>query len=88
MTTREQRGKVIPISKLSDKQKPRTAKLGRDIQARIGEQLRAMYNGLVEQPVPDRFVELLKRLDSRQQGAKPEPDATRPPGAAPQGEAK
>lgn len=73
MTNREQRGKVIPISKLSDKQKTRTAKLGRDIQARIGEQLRTMYNGLVQQPVPDRFVELLKRLDSKDAGT-PSPD--------------
>ncbi len=58
---REQRGNVIPISKVSTKIPP--AKLGRDIQARIGEQLRSMYNGLVEQPIPDRFVDLLKQLD-------------------------
>ena len=39
------------------------ATLDRAIQARIGEQLRAMYDGLVEQPVPDRFHALLARLD-------------------------
>lgn len=81
MTMREQRGTVIPISKLSEKQKPRTAKLGRDIQARIGEQLRTMYNGLLDQPVPDRFVELLKRLESKQEGGKSEPDAKTPEAA-------
>ncbi len=78
MTMREQRGTVIPISKLSEKQKPRTAKLGRDIQARIGEQLRTMYNGFLDQPVPDRFVELLKKLEAKQEGSKPEPDGKRP----------
>lgn len=37
--------------------------LDRAIQARIGDQLRAMYTELLEQPVPDRFSELLKKLD-------------------------
>jgi hypothetical protein len=36
--------------------------LGPDIQARIGQQLRAYYSGLIE-PTPDRFVELLRKLD-------------------------
>lgn len=64
----ESRGKVIPISNSS--QKPHSAKLGREIQARIGEQLRAMYNGLVQQPVPERFVELLKKIEKRDLEAK------------------
>ncbi|ALK07944.1 NepR family anti-sigma factor [Blastochloris viridis] len=38
-------------------------RLDRDAQARIGEQLRAMYDELLQQPVPVRFVELLKDLD-------------------------
>jgi hypothetical protein len=40
-----------------------TAKLGRDIQAKIGQQLRALYDDVVSQGVPDRFSELLHRLD-------------------------
>lgn len=39
------------------------AKLGRDIQAKIGQQLRALYDDVVNQGVPDRFSELLNRLD-------------------------
>ena len=39
------------------------AKLGRDVQARLGQQLRAMYDDVVNQGVPDRFTELLNRLD-------------------------
>jgi len=38
-------------------------KLGPDIKARIGQQLRLMYSEVVDQGVPDRFVEMLKRLD-------------------------
>jgi hypothetical protein len=36
--------------------------LGPDIQAKIGKQLRAYYDGLIE-PTPDRFVDLLRKLD-------------------------
>jgi signal transduction histidine kinase len=39
------------------------AKIGRDIQAKIGQQLRAMYDDVVNQGVPDRFADLLQRLD-------------------------
>lgn len=40
------------------------AKLGRDVQARLGQQLRAMYDEVVNQGVPDRFEDLLNRLDN------------------------
>jgi len=40
------------------------AKLTREVQARLGQQLRAMYDEVVDQGVPDRFVELLNRLNS------------------------
>ena len=39
------------------------AKLGRDVQARLGQQLRAMYDDVVSQGVPDRFNDLINRLD-------------------------
>lgn len=39
--------------------------LGRDIQSKIGQQLRAMYDDVVSQGVPARFVELLDRLEKR-----------------------
>ena len=38
-------------------------KLGRDVQARLGQQLRAMYDDVVNQGVPDRFADLLNRLE-------------------------
>jgi Anti-sigma factor NepR len=34
-----------------------------EIQARIGHQLRAMYDEVVRQGVPDRFAALIRRLD-------------------------
>jgi hypothetical protein len=40
-----------------------TARLGPDIKARIGQQLRAMYSDVVNQGVPDRFSEILRSLD-------------------------
>lgn len=44
------------------------ATLGRDIQSKIGDQLRAMYDDVVSQGVPDRFADLLKRLDEQDGG--------------------
>jgi hypothetical protein len=40
-------------------------RLGRDVQAKIGNQLRALYDDIVQEGVPDRFVELLQRLDEK-----------------------
>ena len=48
---------VRPVTKRKE-----SGALGREVQAKIGQQLRAYYDGLVE-PTPDRFVELLKQLD-------------------------
>lgn len=41
----------------------RSSGLNREIQSKIGQQLRAMYDGVVQEGVPDRFADLLKRLD-------------------------
>ncbi len=37
--------------------------LNREIQSKIGQQLRAIYDDVVQEGVPDRFAELLKQLD-------------------------
>jgi hypothetical protein len=44
---------------------PSHGRLGRDVQAKIGNQLRAIYDDVVKEGVPDRFVELLQRLDDK-----------------------
>ena len=38
------------------------------IQAQLGRQLSAYYTGLVKQPVPDTFLELLKKLERAEKG--------------------
>jgi hypothetical protein len=40
-------------------------RLGREAQARIGEQLRAMYNGFINQGVPSHLDELIRRLSEQ-----------------------
>lgn len=37
----------------------------------IGKRLRSYYDNIVAQPVPDRFVELLKKLEDSESGKKP-----------------
>ncbi|WP_298953924.1 NepR family anti-sigma factor [uncultured Methylobacterium sp.] len=37
--------------------------LDRNVQTRIGSHLRAMYDELMQQPIPDRFIDLLAGLD-------------------------
>ena len=43
--------------------------LNAEIQSRIGHQLRAMYDDVVRQGVPDRFAELIKKLDGPEAAA-------------------
>jgi hypothetical protein len=57
---------VRPIAKRKEQ-----GALGREVQAKIGQQLRAYYDGLVE-PTPDRFVDLLKQLDKPTEKGSPE----------------
>jgi hypothetical protein len=41
--------------------------LSRSVQAQLGQRLRQFYESLAlgEQPVPDRFIEIINRLDER-----------------------
>jgi hypothetical protein len=54
---------------------PRPTGLTTEIQARIGHQLRAMYDEVVRQGVPDRFAALIRKLDDP--STNPEGDAKR-----------
>ena len=50
-----------------NRERPRRAQakgqLSQDVQRRIGLQLRAMYADVVNEGIPDRFADLLRRLD-------------------------
>jgi hypothetical protein len=45
-------------------------RLGGEIRGKIGRQLRDMYDDVVAQGVPDRFVELLNRLEKQNENEK------------------
>jgi hypothetical protein len=49
--------------------------LNAEIQSRIGHQLRAMYDDVVRQGVPDRFADLIRKLDAPEGGAGGDPTA-------------
>jgi Anti-sigma factor NepR len=44
-------------------------RLGREVQARIGQQLRAMYDDVVRQGVPPHIADLVRRLSEQDDGA-------------------
>jgi hypothetical protein len=41
-------------------------RLGREVQARIGQQLRAMYNDVVNQGVPQHLADLVRKLGDQE----------------------
>ncbi len=47
----------------SKKGAPKPAKLSREVQARLGQQLRAMYDEVLNEGVPDRFNDLVNRIN-------------------------
>jgi dihydroxyacid dehydratase/phosphogluconate dehydratase len=59
------RGSVDQIMKEVKKQ----GGLNSEIQSRIGHQLRAMYDDVVRQGVPDRFADLIRKLDGPEAAA-------------------
>ncbi len=64
MASDEGKGRAAAVPQASlDEKLSSDAKLDRVIQRRIGDQLRAMYDDLMQQPVPDRFAQLLAQLE-------------------------
>jgi hypothetical protein len=55
-----------PMVRPATQHKPE-ARLGREIQARIGQQLRTMYNEVVNQGVPQHLTDLVRRLSDQDQ---------------------
>ena len=47
-------------------QRKSRGRLGRDVQSKIGQQLRAMYDDVVSAGVPERFTELLLKAPARE----------------------
>jgi hypothetical protein len=51
--------------------------LGRDVQVKIGQHLRTMYDEVVKQGVPDHLNDLLEKLDHAGKQPKPEDKSER-----------
>jgi hypothetical protein len=62
MNTRKPRRRSMAMDLQGSELTP-VAKLGPDIKAKIGQQLRLMYGEVVNQGVPERFIEILRGLD-------------------------
>jgi Anti-sigma factor NepR len=39
------------------------------LQAQIGQKLRAMFDEVAKSPIPDKFLDLLDKLDSQEKGS-------------------
>ena len=56
-----------PMARPASNPHKHEARLGREVQARIGQQLRAMYNDVVNQGVPQQIADLVRRLSDQDQ---------------------
>jgi len=66
-------------------------RLGPEIEAVIGRRLKALYDDVVSEPVPDRFLQLLAKLEAPPAAADPlktTPDETTPDETTPGGAGK
>ena len=50
------------------KDRRRSGQVGDDVQAHIGDRLKALYDDVLSEPVPDRFLDLLSQLERRERG--------------------
>jgi len=55
--------KALPITMSDENQNKPAPALGPDIMAHIGRQLRMMYDHIIAEGVPERFAEILRKLD-------------------------
>ncbi|HEV2605450.1 MAG TPA: NepR family anti-sigma factor [Microvirga sp.] len=63
-----QENSPLALDTLLAEQPPRPEPaLDQNTQAALGELLRSMYGDLLKRPVPDRFLDILKRLDETPQ---------------------
>lgn len=61
--------------------KAKAKPLSPDLQAHIGVRLKAYYDSVLSEPIPDRFAQLLDRLDTAGESASSLDGASEPPAA-------
>jgi hypothetical protein len=59
-------GSLAPQTPAQTPPTPSAQPLEADVQAHLGRQLRAVYDEMASQPVPDRFIQLLDALERKQ----------------------
>ena len=81
--SRERR--VPALSVVGGTPNPKRMSLGldADVETHIGNRLRAMYDSVLHEPVPDRFLDLLRQLDSKISAQADTQADTGKPGAKP-----
>jgi Anti-sigma factor NepR len=60
---------------------PRQRELRAIMRAAIAEELRELYRFQKDEPLPERFTDLLRQLDSRKDTASPDDTTSKPKGA-------
>jgi hypothetical protein len=55
--------KALLIAMSDEDQSKSAPALGPKVMAAIGHELRGMYSGIIAEGVPERFAEILRRLD-------------------------
>lgn len=66
-----QRGQAVDAPQTNRRRARKTARLSATIQNHIGQHLRAAYEDVVQQPIPDRFLLLLQELDGKTRSQSP-----------------
>ena len=66
--TKDRKSVGPPSAKSGDRLDGNKPQLSSEIQGKIGQQLRKIYDDMVNQGVPDRFADLLSRLDKPNDG--------------------
>jgi hypothetical protein len=65
-----------PAIQANDRQPGDGARLAPNAQANIGSLLRAMYDSALHEPVPDRFLDLLRQMEAKSEQAAAEKPPT------------
>ncbi|GGF25613.1 hypothetical protein GCM10011611_34620 [Aliidongia dinghuensis] len=63
----ERERSTLSLSVVGDTPNPQRLSLGPDaeVELQVGRRLRAMYDSVLHEPLPDRFVTLMQQIDER-----------------------
>jgi hypothetical protein len=70
MNENDKSGRNNVVSIVASQARTRQKRSEERIQDRIGDELRKMYDHLLQEPVPDHLLDLLKKFDEKEQEQK------------------